>query len=481
MNIKRILQTEQGFALPMALILMLLGGLFIVPTAQLAQTSLIATMTIDEVDRNNYAASAGMEYAYWRIKNDVSLALPTTGQQVPLPFSDTVNGRTPVITIDNLNGTTFRITSSATNGSSSVTIISDADLTFSGGATIFDNALTGLSGNIEFGGNTIVQADTPLAADIYAGGTPGNITLYGGCYVDGDASAVGTITKDSNSTIAGQQYPGSPPLLPPPEIDTWAQNCKTQAMTITCPPVTQSSNWPITGSGNITYPNAEHVSGNLSISRNGTVTFSDTVCVDGNLTISSSAKVVFLGPVKVNGYVLISDDNTVTFDNTAYVGGYFKTERNAVINVGNILYINDYIAMAGNRNAAFKKYYLNRDSPILAESNIDLTGNAITHSSVALDLPIIVSVNGNISLYGSSGSGARWVEAVLYAIRGSVSLSNNGMLCGCAIGTVSLTTGNSSRIYYLAGIGGRGDLPGGGGGGSGQTVSAIDIRTYTIQ
>jgi hypothetical protein len=467
MKIKRLLKNDHGFALPAALVLMFIGTLFIVPTTHLAQTSLISSLAIEESNRNVYAASAGIEYAYWRIKNDASISFPTAGQAISLPFSDTVNGRTPSVTLENLDGTTFRITSTSNGTSSSITITSDIDLTFSSGGTIFDNALTGLSGNIEFGGNTLVNSDTPLAADIYAGGSPGNIVLYGGCYVDGDAHAVGTITKDPNSTIAGNQYPGSPSLSPPPGIDTWAENCKLQTMDVDCPATTRSGNWAITGTGNLTYSNAEHITGNLSISRTGTVTFTNTVCVDGNLTISGSATVVFLGPVKIGGYTLI--------DNTFYTDSYFETKKNAVIRVGDVMYVNSYITMAKNYDAAFKKYYLYNESPILANGDIHITGNAITHTNNAEDLPIIVSVNGNIYFWGS-----RWVEAVMYAIRGSLSLSNNGLLCGCAIGTVSLTTGNSSRIYYLAGIGGRGDLPGGEGG-TGQTVTSVEIRTYTIQ
>jgi hypothetical protein len=476
------LNGEGGFALPVALVLLLIGGLLVVPSSSLTYTSITANRAADEMDRNIYTADAGIEYAYWQIKNNTSLQLPATGQQISLPFSDTVNGRTPTITISNQNGTTFRIASTASGSSgNSVTVISDVDLTFSGGVGLFDNALVGLSGNIAFAGNTVVTASTPGGADIYAGGSPGNIVLAGGVYVDGDASAVGTITVDGSATITGVQYQGAPPLQPPPDIDVWVQNCRSQTLALTCPAVTRSGNWSITGSGNITYPNAERISGDLSISRSGTVTFSQAVCVDGNLTISSSANVVFLGPVKVNGYVSIISNNTVRFDSTTYVGGSFATQQNAIINVGDTMYIAGSITMAGNRNAAFKKVYLTKSSPILAEGNISLTGNAVTHTSVVLDLPIIVSVNGNINLFGASGSGARWVEAVLYSIHGSISLSNNGLLCGCAIATEYLTTGNSSVIYYLTGIGGRGDLPGNGGGGVESTVSSMTPRTYSVQ
>lgn len=480
--LKRMVSDQAGIALPMALILLMLGGLLIVPVLDFIYTNLTTGLIIEQMTMGTFAAEAGINEACWQIKNNTNLQLPATGQQISLTFTDTVNGRTPIITISNQNGTTFRITSIAPGSSgSSVTVISDVDVIFSGGTGLFDNALAGLSGNIFFAGNTIVTASTPGGADIYAGGSPGNISLSGGAYVDGDASAVGTITLDGGAIVTGDQYVGAPPLEPVPGIDAWVQDCRSQTLALTCPEVTRSGNWSITGSGNITYPNAERVSGNLSILRSGTVTFSNMVCVDGNLTISSFANVVFLGPVKVNGYVLITSNNIVTFDSTVYIGNYLETEQNATINIGDTMYIVDSIIMASNRNAAFKKIYLNKSSPIVADGDISLTGNAVTHTSVDLDLPIIVSVNGNINLFASAGSGARWVEAVLYAVYGSISMSENGLLCGCAIATEYLMTGNSTAIYYLSGIGGRGDLPGGGGGGVSPTVSSVIPITYSIQ
>lgn len=482
-KILKNLRNEEGFALPTALVLLLVGGLLVVPSISLAYTSITANRAADEADKSQYAADAGIEYAYWQIKNNTNLQLPATGQQISLPFTDTVNGRTPTITISNQNGTTFRITSTATGSSgSSVTVISDVDLTFSGGVGLFDNALAGLSGNIEFGGNTEVTANSPGGADIYAGGSPGNIGLAGGCYVDGDASAVGTITLAGGATITGQQHQGAPPLQPPPGIDTWVQNHKSQAFTDVTWYTTPTISSPV--NANIIHTVSDRYrSGGLSITGNASssVTFTQPVWVTGNLTISSSGTVVFSQPVRVDGYISITSDNNVTFESTVYVGSYFATEQNATINVGDTMYIVGNISMASNHNAAFKKKYITGESPIIAEGNISLTGNATNHTNDFRSLPIVTSVNGNINLFGSSGSGARWVEAVLYTIHGSLSLSNNGLLCGCAVATESLTTGNSSRIVYLTGIGGRGDLPGDGGGGVESTVSSMTPRTYSIQ
>ena len=78
---KQIMKEEKGMALPIVLVLLLLGGLLIAPALSYASTSLNAGQVVKENVRGVYAADAGVEHALWCIKND---AVPPL-QPYPLP------------------------------------------------------------------------------------------------------------------------------------------------------------------------------------------------------------------------------------------------------------------------------------------------------------------------------------------------------------------------------------------------------------
>lgn len=69
---QRIVRGEKGQALPIVLILLVLGGLLIAPCLSYAATSLNAGQVVEEKVRGVFAADAGMEDALWCLKNSVS-------------------------------------------------------------------------------------------------------------------------------------------------------------------------------------------------------------------------------------------------------------------------------------------------------------------------------------------------------------------------------------------------------------------------
>lgn len=459
--LKKVLKSEEGFALPAALILLLIGGLLIVPASALTHTSIYANRAADEIDKSIYAADAGIEYAYWQVKNNSSLQLPAVGQQISLQFTEVLNGKNLTITIYNQDGTHFRITSTTSGASErNATIISDVDLTFTGGSSssVFDYALVSLNGNITLSGSTDVESDEVQEGDIYSNG---NIALSGSANVNGDASATGTISTSGSSHITGQSLTPTPPL-PTPDIDSTSYENETLAAT--CAPVTHGS-WTISGTGDYQHTSPVHTSGNLSISRQGIVTFASTVCVDGDLTIGSGSTVIFQGPVKVGGLISITTNESVTFGSTVNVGGNFNTSGNPVINVGNTVYINGAISMSGTGAASFAG-----GQTIVAEGNITLTGNS---QLAAEELPFIMSTNGAVTL-----SGSNWTSAVIYAPNGTISLSGNSRLYGSAVGQ-SIVGSGSSKITYPIDLRNREDLPGNVS--SGSVLDTMTIRNYAIQ
>jgi len=91
-----IKQGESGLALPMVLVMMVLGSLVIVPTLNYVTTSLKAGEMVEEKVEGLYAADAGIEDALWRIKNDKPVSFPYSYQ-----LTD-VNGMSVSVVIDEI-------------------------------------------------------------------------------------------------------------------------------------------------------------------------------------------------------------------------------------------------------------------------------------------------------------------------------------------------------------------------------------------
>ena len=66
---RQIIKGEKGQALPIVLVLLVLGGLIIAPSLNLASASLNAGKIVKENVKGVFAADAGVEYAIWCLKN----------------------------------------------------------------------------------------------------------------------------------------------------------------------------------------------------------------------------------------------------------------------------------------------------------------------------------------------------------------------------------------------------------------------------
>jgi hypothetical protein len=114
--LKRILKKEAGQALPMALVLLVLGGFLVVPTLGLMTTNLTANRQIDRNNLELYAADAGVENLLWNIQDDPGI-LPAEGTPKTINLQDqTINGMSTVTTtISNEGNHNYKITSTATS------------------------------------------------------------------------------------------------------------------------------------------------------------------------------------------------------------------------------------------------------------------------------------------------------------------------------------------------------------------------------
>ncbi|MFX1266090.1 MAG: hypothetical protein ACFFH0_11960 [Promethearchaeota archaeon] len=69
--IRKVFRDDKGFVLPTALLLLVLGGLLVVPSLYLLQTTLKSNQVVDIKTAGVYAADAGIEDALWKYVNDV--------------------------------------------------------------------------------------------------------------------------------------------------------------------------------------------------------------------------------------------------------------------------------------------------------------------------------------------------------------------------------------------------------------------------
>jgi len=160
--LKRILRSERGQALPMALILLVLGGFLVVPTLALMTTNLTANRLVDRANLELYSADAGVEEIMWHLNYDTGFTLPTDSSEHPVTVPQ-VNGRTIVATISK-QGEVYRITSTATGTDGHSTTIKcfvDAGSKYS---FLFDNAITS-AGKVTLQPGTTVNGNVVYAKD----------------------------------------------------------------------------------------------------------------------------------------------------------------------------------------------------------------------------------------------------------------------------------------------------------------------------
>ncbi|UCD53986.1 MAG: hypothetical protein JSU76_03585 [Dehalococcoidia bacterium] len=77
-----IMRGERGQALPAVLMLLVLGGLIIVPALNYTSTSLNAGQVVEENVKGGYAAEAGVEHVLWSMKNGAAVLLEQLPEDV---------------------------------------------------------------------------------------------------------------------------------------------------------------------------------------------------------------------------------------------------------------------------------------------------------------------------------------------------------------------------------------------------------------
>ena len=76
--VNKLVRDEQGQALLMVLVMLLVGSLMVTPVLSFTATGLKSTQTQENRTLEFYATDAGIEDAIWKVKTNTILALCTT-------------------------------------------------------------------------------------------------------------------------------------------------------------------------------------------------------------------------------------------------------------------------------------------------------------------------------------------------------------------------------------------------------------------
>ncbi len=304
-----IFKNESGQALAIALVLMALGGLFVVPVLSLTSTNLNANRQIDNANMELYAADAGVENVMWRIMFEQGFKLPTdtAGKEGCAPF--TLNGRNVVTNISMAAGqeNVYKITSTATSTNGHSTKIQAYINAGSKYSFLFDYA--------------VVSA--------------GLATIKPGSVITGDVVYAGTI--DNKGTITGKQVKDtSMPTRWPTEteLNTFYQ--------VTTLPLFSGSSIDVkdylsTGIGPF------RRAGDLTVNNTGAagiLKINGTIYVAGNLTFSQ--------PGASKSYTIDLNNQTI------YAKGNitFPSNNVSLIGSGTIIAVQDLTVYPGTGNSA---------------------------------------------------------------------------------------------------------------------------------
>jgi hypothetical protein len=310
--LKRMLKKEAGQALPMTLILLVLGGLLVVPTLAFMSTNLTANRTVDQSNLRLYAADAGVEEILWNIKYNESFTLPADGDEWPPsgPLTLNIDDRTVEVEISKQAGQPYKITSTATSPDGRNTTVEcflNAEANF---AWLFEHALTS-SGDINLSPNDVI---------------------YGG------AICGGQVNGDPEQIRTGEIVEGSTMQFPTEELLSafYVQDVDSPDKTQYYYPDNgyPSSSYNVSGgtSSNPVIIPALYRNGNLSITGSGYARLGGTLYIDGQFDFSDKDVTLDL-----NGQTIYATYYNNCSGNAVYFGPDCETYGpGCVIGVGDI-------------------------------------------------------------------------------------------------------------------------------------------------
>ncbi len=103
MRMKKLLKSESGVMLPMAMFLLLVGAIVIVPLLTTVSTGSLIARHASFAESEDYAGDAGVEDAIWELLyNDLGSSIPSVNDTTSYVLSSPVNGETVFVSVEYL-------------------------------------------------------------------------------------------------------------------------------------------------------------------------------------------------------------------------------------------------------------------------------------------------------------------------------------------------------------------------------------------
>jgi len=298
---KSLKNGESGQILVIVLAMMALGSLLVIPTLNLASTSLEYHQVIEKNTLEHYAADSGVEYAICELGNN-------SNEYMSNPFTHdfTLSEKAVDVTAQYMGDGIFKITSIATSDSgSSTTIESYVEILGTDYSYLFDNAITSP-------GDITLKPGTEVYGDIQYNGELDN---KGNIYGEEITAPVQWPTAEEFSSIYWDYVDDLPPL---PDGYTIDISSGTEADPYPIGPLYVAGNLNITGSGVTRLDGIIYAAGDISFNPTPDITIllnSQTIYAIGSINlqpgciISGSGCIIAVGDV--NFQPSISGDDFV--------------------------------------------------------------------------------------------------------------------------------------------------------------------------
>ncbi len=305
--LNRIRGNEAGLALVTALVLLLVGGFFVVTCVALLGTTLTANRMVDAEGLELYAADAGVEHALWHFKYDMAFQFPTAGGENSIPFPETISDRTVSVIVSNEGEYGYKISSTAVSDDGESTTV-ESYVAFLDFDWLFDSAITSPS-------DVVLMPGTDVSGNVKYGGELDNKgTINGNEIIDPE------MAWPKASQLSGFYWPEVEDLTPLPTGSTIGISSGTEADPYILGPLSAAGDLTITGSGWAMLGGTLYIKGDLVIMPNGTIDLNgQTIYVEGNIQIQPNCIIVGSGCIIAEGFVDFQPTLNSTPDDFVFV------------------------------------------------------------------------------------------------------------------------------------------------------------------
>jgi len=372
------IKNERGVALVLTLALLVVLSVLAVAMVFLGRYETNFLIKERLSDSALYIADGGIEYALNRLHEGSDYRGPTTysvGNAGEFRVSVSIDGQPP----DRYEITSVGCVPTVANPQETRTVRLLVDLTEEI-SEVFEHAIASQD-NITLQGNVNINSDEPQGeGDIYSGG---NILLQNNATVNGDASAVGTITTQGSSTITGEQNPGAEPL-DFPAVDTAMYIAEAQAGGI------HNGNFVVPGDINL---GPLYIDGNLVIQGNHQVTLTGTVFVTGTVTLQGTP-----------------DAFSFTGSETLIANGNVTMQGDASAGIPLVISVHGDVTLQGNISVQGSVIYA-PEGNVTIQGNPDVTGVIVGQTVTAQGSPTITR-QVDLTGYPLPGGGSNTITHV---------------------------------------------------------------------